>query len=60
LIGLAIGGLVLAGLLFLEPCEDTEITTITTVLTPVDVVFLLDASGSMTSLNADPLVDSPW
>jgi hypothetical protein len=51
--------LVIAALLFLEPCKDTSITTITTVLTPIDVVFLLDASGSMTD-NRNNNGKYPW
>ncbi|GMH81917.1 hypothetical protein TrVE_jg7732 [Triparma verrucosa] len=52
LAGLALAGFILAGLLYFEPCPLIEQKTKVTTLSPVDVVFLLDASGSMSG--------SPW
>ena len=54
LLVLAGTGVALAAMLFLEPCPLSEVTTRTTNLAPVDVVFLLDSSGSM---NGQPWED---
>ncbi|GMH94303.1 hypothetical protein TrVE_jg6600 [Triparma verrucosa] len=47
LVALGLAGIILAAAGFLEPCPLVEVTTKTNHLAPVDVVFLLDSSGSM-------------
>ena len=44
---MGLAGIILAAVGFFEPCPLVEVTTKTNHLAPVDVVFLLDSSGSM-------------